>query len=894
MALSGLTANTTYYYLVSSTGGEGTATSDTAMFITPSTIDTFPPVILQQPRVDDFAVTDTTALVTARTRPATTMEVFYWVQGTTDTLVRFSSEQTTEHAIVLTRLPADTPHRYFVRFTRVENNTFTDTPKRGFRTRRSDRVEPLRFTVFPHVAYRTDRQVVMAWQTNLESNSTIYYQPDPNNTGVINFDQAFVRSRANLERDHQIAAGGLEPNTPYLIAVVSRAPNGEILVWPPGLESQLTKPIMTGPNGTLIITGIAQVPGAGGRFTTNSDPDTQAPVILAGPTIISQSNTQLIIQWTTDELSTSEVGFGTGTLDQRVSDPNQVTVHQVTLPGLNANTSYKYQVFSTDPSSNGPASSAQASAVTAGTADTAPPHIDDASIMVVPSHDRATIQWTTNEGATTEIRYGTHADSLNLTLIDQAITTNHSVTITGLSASTTYFYKALSTDASGNGPTQSQTRSFATTATADTSPPVITNVRASTVAKVDGTVSITLTWSTDKLSTSFVDFDTLSNLSTHQTTGDNTGKASHTVTITGLKLNTTYYYRVGSANVNDTAVPPINALSPAVDSSPSSITTPAAADMIAPNPPAAAKTIPGDGAVFLRWSSSTDAQSGIAGYTISRGGSILVSNVTDTTYLDNTAANGTVVTYTIMAIDKAGNIGSASVPTTSVTPGTAQVPTKPIAIATPDTVSLKPTLIIANAIPVSGDAARATLTYEFQVAADSLFITVIASKIGIAQGTTTNPTHWQVLDLGRPDSTALSNGVKYWWRVRAHDGFFAGPWSDKRSFLASSTKPTLVELNESAALPETFTLQANYPNPFNPVTTIKFGLPRPAMVTLVVYNILGQEVIRLIDHQVMEAGFHRVMWNGRNAAGSGIATGVYIYRIQADEFVKAKKMLLMK
>lgn len=892
VTLTGLAANKTYYYIVSSTGG-GTARSDTARFTTPSVIDPLPPVIIRQPRVDDFAVTDTTALITARTRPATIIEVFYWVDGTTDTLIAFNTQPTTDHQIVLTRLPASTRHNYFARFTRVENNTFTDSRERHFRTRRPDVREPLRFTRFPAVLYKTDRRVVMGWETNLNSNTTIYYQPDPAGTGIIDFDQAFVRSDPRFEREHRIAAGGLEPNTPYLLAVASRAPNGEILVWPPGLEGQLTKPITIGPNGEVIITGRAQVPGSGGRFTTNSGPDTQSPVILAGPTIVAQNNNQLVVQWETDELSTSTVDFGTGgSLDQTVFVPDQVTLHQVTLTNLSPSTSYTYAVSSTDPSNNGPTTSAQATAVTTTTADTAPPQIDAGSITAAPSDDRAVILWTTNEGATSEISYGTSADSLSLTLIDATIVTDHSVTLTGLSPSTAYFYRVKSTDAAGNGPVQSATQTFTTTATPDDAAPVISNVNVSSVAKADGTVNLTFTWNTDKFSTSFVDYDTLADLSTQQTVGDNTARTSHSVTVTGLSLNTTYHYRVGSANVHDTAVPPTNTLSPA--SGADSLTTPDTADINAPNPPSTVTAIPGDGAVLLRWSPSTDAESGIGGYNINRGGTALVSNVTDTAFVDNTAANGTAVTYTIVAVDKAGNAGTASAPTSSVTPGTDKIAGAPSASALPDTVSLKPILVIGNATPVAGDATRATLTYAFQVATDSSFTDIVASVTGIAEGTSSNPTHWQVEDPLRTGGITLDDGVKYYWRARANDGAFDGQWSPTQSFVASASEPTGVEEDEAAAVPRTFALHPNYPNPFNPVTTIRFDLPKPAVVKLVVYNILGQEVIRLIDNEAMAAGFHQVTWNGRNAAGHGAATGVYFYRIQAGEFTQARKMLLVK
>jgi len=89
-------------------------------------------------------------------------------------------------------------------------------------------------------------------------------------------------------------------------------------------------------------------------------------------------------------------------------------------------------------------------------------------------------------------------------------------------------------------------------------------------------------------------------------------------------------------------------------------------------------------------------------------------------------------------------------------------------------------------------------------------------------------------------------------------------------------------------LPTDFSLSQNYPNPFNPSTTIKFGLPKESNVVLKVYNILGEEVATLVNN-VMPAGYHII-----NFDATKLASGMYIYRIQASDFVQVKKMLLMK
>jgi hypothetical protein len=94
-------------------------------------------------------------------------------------------------------------------------------------------------------------------------------------------------------------------------------------------------------------------------------------------------------------------------------------------------------------------------------------------------------------------------------------------------------------------------------------------------------------------------------------------------------------------------------------------------------------------------------------------------------------------------------------------------------------------------------------------------------------------------------------------------------------------------------VPKSFSLEQSYPNPFNPTTQIRYGLPQSSPVRITVHNMLGQEVAVLVDG-VQEAGFHEVRWNGRNAVGSPVGSGVFFYRIQSGTFTDIKKMVLLK
>jgi hypothetical protein len=95
------------------------------------------------------------------------------------------------------------------------------------------------------------------------------------------------------------------------------------------------------------------------------------------------------------------------------------------------------------------------------------------------------------------------------------------------------------------------------------------------------------------------------------------------------------------------------------------------------------------------------------------------------------------------------------------------------------------------------------------------------------------------------------------------------------------------------ALPTEFALSQNVPNPFNPTTQVSFSLPKAANVNLTIYNVLGQQVKTLVN-QEMSAGVQTIEWDGTDNSGRTVASGVYFYRLSADEFQATKKMLMLK
>ena len=111
----------------------------------------------------------------------------------------------------------------------------------------------------------------------------------------------------------------------------------------------------------------------------------------------------------------------------------------------------------------------------------------------------------------------------------------------------------------------------------------------------------------------------------------------------------------------------------------------------------------------------------------------------------------------------------------------------------------------------------------------------------------------------------------------------------------SSHRAPLVQLynNLDHSAPINFKLYNNYPNPFNPVTTLQYDLPQDAVINITIYDMMGRLVNTLVSSQ-QNAGYKLIQWNGTNNAGQPVSAGVYLYRIETGDFRQTKKMVLLK
>jgi len=129
-----------------------------------------------------------------------------------------------------------------------------------------------------------------------------------------------------------------------------------------------------------------------------------------------------------------------------------------------------------------------------------------------------------------------------------------------------------------------------------------------------------------------------------------------------------------------------------------------------------------------------------------------------------------------------------------------------------------------------------------------------------------------------------------YWSVQTVDEAFAGS-----PFIAEQIAPLsgLSAVGPEPELPRSFALQGNYPNPFNPLTTVAFDLPQTERVDVVIYDVAGRQVRKLVG-EPLPAGRHRVKWNGTDDRGQPVGAGVYLYRMTAGVFSDSRRMVLVR
>ena len=158
----------------------------------------------------------------------------------------------------------------------------------------------------------------------------------------------------------------------------------------------------------------------------------------------------------------------------------------------------------------------------------------------------------------------------------------------------------------------------------------------------------------------------------------------------------------------------------------------------------------------------------------------------------------------------------------------------------------------------------------------------------------------KIVCIGNAETVTLFGSVNdNWWApvsdatiAVVYDGREVQVNTDEKGQYEVILKDIQTSINSSVNNPVNFTLYQNFPNPFNPTTTIHFILSNQEYVRLNIYNITGQLVRRLVDEK-REAGTHYVMWDGTDDSGIHVSTGVYFYRVEVGKAVQTRKMVLL-
>lgn len=363
----------------------------------------------------------------------------------------------------------------------------------------------------------TTQGFTVTWNTDEVSSSSVAYVANA-------FSGSFTTSTLNTMVDsstglvgdaHSITITGLTPNTTYYFYVGSADPTGN-------------------------------------RSFSNNSNSGYSVTTLDGPTITnvtvdSVDNSQATITWTTNSSSDSTVYYSTNSTLSGASNSTSATLtttHSITLTGLTQGTTYYFYVTSSNATNNN--SGSYYSFTTSN--DSTGPTIAAQSASNI-GDDTAVITWSTSEGGTSQVRYGTASGSLGTyTSLVTNYNTNHSVSLSSLTVNTTYYYTVSSVDASRN-PTTSTEGNFTTLNTltetvTDSTAPTISSISASPVADTTAVVN----WTTNETATSRVSYGTTSGSLTSQTTLNANLNTTHAELVSGLTADTTYYYTVSSVD----------------------------------------------------------------------------------------------------------------------------------------------------------------------------------------------------------------------------------------------------------------------------------------------------------------------------------------------------------
>jgi len=946
IVLTNLKSDTVYNYIVKSkdfSKNENSTSDNELTFATADAPDTIAPVIIKGPVVTHK--THNTATIEWETDEVSDSYVEYGFSKNYGS-IKGNAEYVTEHKIILTNLTSNTEYHYSVNSKDFNENIISSGQYKDYTfitEAEPDTLPPV--IVKRPIVEAKDNKAYFEWETDEPSNSWVLYQPRDKSEDMEKVGDP------QMVTTHKIIVTGLKKNTDYVFTIVSedyfgnkvsfpeqeqqtiaKLLKGQIALQPPGGNGTF----VTNPNpdtqAPIIISGPVVVAKTNNSFTlqwetdersnsvvnfsldqslsklkvsadnvithsitvtnlassttynykvgssdidnngptnsqvyvitTDAESDVVPPKFTYKPVIISKTESQATIYWKLDESANSIVKFGTDSLDldNEKQNTEYQTEHSFTLTNLNSDTKYYYKIGATDLVGNGPAWSYIKSFVTESAPDMQPPEIIEGPKLTTKTDNSVTIQWKTDEISDSFVKYGkTSIDENNVGSSDYA--KEHSITLVNLEPNTNYIFRVGSTDQSGNE-VLAYSETFKTEAQADVTPPAI----PTGLNVIPGSQEMYLEWKNN------TEGDLAGYNIFRRSVGDYK-KIASAVTDSfyfdkGLENGTEYTYYITAFD----------------------------------------KTSPSNE------SGSSDRKSAIPD----------VSNVLTPPVLEYPRLNERVVLQPVLQVYNSGNKIAGRETTTydfmvSTDSLFQNIVTYATGIQEDDNItSYEVEEILEH-----------NVTYYWKVRSyDGVFYSDWMPK-GVFIADATAPVKIEMAELYAED---IKGEVVVKWRtgyernnlgfniyrstnkngdyVKLNEQLISGEqyryeFRDRKVEIGCTyyyklesigvfrDRETFEPVSITVSAPKDFVLLQNYPNPFNPVTNIKFNVPRYSKVELKIYNILGQEVKTLVDGRI-KPGYYNITWDGRNNNGMKVASGIYIYRLRTEKYVKSLKMVLIK
>jgi hypothetical protein len=581
---------------------------------------------------------------------------------------------------------------------------------------------------------------------------------------------------------------------------------------------------------------------------TLSSPANGATSVSTSPTLdwnASSGATSYQLQVSTNSSFSSTVVNLTG-----------ITGTSYNVTGLNNNTLYYWHVNATNAGGTSMYSTSWSFTTSAGGGNPPPtPTLSSPANGTTSVSTSPTLNWNASSGATSyQLQVSTNP-SFSTTIVNQSGITGTSYGVTGLTDSTTYYWRVNATNPGGTS-VYSISWSF-TTSEGSGNPPAAPTLASPLNGATGISPSPTFTWNASSGATSYQlqvsrssSFSTI-DISQSGITGTSYGVA-------GLADGTTYYWRMNATNGAST--------SPYSDIW--SLTT-----TIMPLAPVAAPALasPEDGATSVSADPtlSWNAASGAISYQLQ----VSTSASFKTTVVNRGGISETWIKLSGLSRNTThywrvcANYGAGTGPYSSVRSFTTVIasPAAPSLLSPIDgavNVPTRPTFVWEQSVGAS--------SYQLQISTDPSFSTIAIDRSGITATSLT--------------LSDLNVSTVYYWRVNASNAGGPGEWSSVRHMITSSVSA----VSDGNGLPQEIRLFQNYPNPFNNSTIISYELPKAASVTIEIYSVLGQKVVNLAQG-VKQPGYHQVSWE------SSLSSGVYYYTLVIDgSQLPAKKMIYLR